>query len=79
MRTLLIVVDGMRPDAIAAMPQVQKILKHSSYTMAATTVMPSVPYVAFPQCGSVEAWNDDQYICAAGKAGQRVVRGSVEP
>ena len=42
MRTLLIVVDGMRPDAIAAMPQVQRILKHSSYTMAATTVMPSV-------------------------------------
>ncbi len=42
MRTLLIVVDGMRPDAIAAIPQVQKLLKNASYTMTATTVMPSV-------------------------------------
>ena len=42
MRTVLIVVDGMRPDAIAAMPRVQKLLKNASYTMTATTVMPSV-------------------------------------
>ena len=42
MRTVLIVVDGMRPDAIAAMPRVQKLLKNASYTMTATTVLPSV-------------------------------------
>ena len=41
MRTVLIVVDGMRPDAIAAMPRVQKLLKNASCTMTATTVMPS--------------------------------------
>lgn len=42
MRVLLIVVDGMRPDAIADLPPVKVFLKRSSYTMNASTVMPSV-------------------------------------
>lgn len=42
MRTLLIVVDGMRPDALINIPQVQKVIKEAAFTMNATTVMPSV-------------------------------------
>lgn len=42
MRTLVILVDGMRPDAIENLPRLQRLLTESSYTMAATTVMPSV-------------------------------------
>ncbi len=42
MRTLVILVDGMRPDAITNLPQAQSIIKKSSYTMNAKTVMPSV-------------------------------------
>lgn len=42
MRVLLILVDGMRPDSLTDVPQAQKILKNSSYTMEAKTVVPSV-------------------------------------
>lgn len=42
MRTLLIVVDGMRPDAIENLPRVKKLLAKATYSMNATTVMPSV-------------------------------------
>lgn len=42
MRTLLILVDGMRPDAIENMPQVRELMKKSTYTMKAQTVTPSV-------------------------------------
>lgn len=42
MRVLLILVDGMRPDSLTNIPQVQDIIKKASYTMEATTVMPSV-------------------------------------
>lgn len=42
MRTLVILVDGMRPDALGNIPQAQKIIKKSAYTMRAETVMPSV-------------------------------------
>jgi len=42
MRTLVILVDGMRPDAIENLPQVKDLIKKSSYNMEATTVMPSV-------------------------------------
>ena len=42
MRTLLIVVDGMRPDSIVNMPEAQKVLKRGASTMNAVTVMPSV-------------------------------------
>ena len=42
MRTLLILVDGMRPDAIENLPRVKALLEKSAYTMNATTVMPSV-------------------------------------
>ncbi len=41
MRVLLILVDGMRPDAIANVPQAQKVLKESASCMRAQTVMPS--------------------------------------
>lgn len=42
MKTLLILLDGMRPDAIADIPQVKELMGKSYYTMKATTVMPSV-------------------------------------
>ena len=42
MKTLLILVDGMRPDAIINIPQAQRIMKKSAYTLRAQTVMPSV-------------------------------------
>lgn len=42
MKTLLILVDGMRPDAIENLPRVKAFLNQSSYSMNATTVMPSV-------------------------------------
>lgn len=42
MRTLLILVDGMRPDAITDIPQAQKVLAESAHTMCARTVFPSM-------------------------------------
>ena len=42
MRTLLILVDGMRPDALANVQTAQNILQNASYTLEAKTVMPSV-------------------------------------
>lgn len=42
MRVLLILVDGMRPDAIENLPRVKKLMEKSTYTMGCTTVMPSV-------------------------------------
>ena len=42
MRVLLILVDGMRPDSITDLPKAQEMIGKSSYTMEATTVMPSV-------------------------------------
>lgn len=42
MRVLLIVVDGMRPDALNDVPVAQKYLRWSAYTLKAQTVMPSV-------------------------------------
>ena len=42
MKTLLILVDGMRPDALTSIPAAQKIIKNSLSTMTAKTVMPSV-------------------------------------
>lgn len=42
MRTLLILADGMRPDALTNIEKAQKIISRSQNTMAATTVMPSV-------------------------------------
>ena len=41
-KTILIVVDGMRPDSLANIGNAQKILKKSTYTMNAETVFPSV-------------------------------------
>lgn len=42
MKTLLILVDGMRPDALAEVEEAQDILQASSYTLNAQTVNPSV-------------------------------------
>jgi predicted AlkP superfamily pyrophosphatase or phosphodiesterase len=42
MKTLLILVDGMRPDALASCPAAQKVLAEAVYTLNARTVMPSV-------------------------------------
>ena len=42
MRTLVILVDGMRPDALVNIPQAQKIMERSTHTLNARTVMPSV-------------------------------------
>lgn len=42
MKVLLILVDGMRPDALAEIAQVKKIKKESAYTMQAKTVTPPV-------------------------------------
>lgn len=42
MRVILILVDGMRPDAIENNERLKNILKRSTYTMDAQTVMPAV-------------------------------------
>lgn len=41
-KAVLILLDGMRPDAITDIPFVKKMKETSSYTMEAQTVMPSV-------------------------------------
>lgn len=42
MKTILILVDGLRPDSITNVETAQKIIKESAYTMNAETVFPSV-------------------------------------
>lgn len=42
MKVLLILVDGMRPDAICNLPQASKYLHAGACTLSARTVMPSV-------------------------------------
>lgn len=42
MKVLLILIDGMRPDAIADIEAVKKLMKKSSYSLEARTVFPSV-------------------------------------
>ena len=42
MKVILILVDGMRPDAIAEHPQVKDMMTAASYAMDAQTVFPSV-------------------------------------
>lgn len=42
MKTIVILVDGMRPDAIADHPTVKALMQSSAYTLSARTVMPSV-------------------------------------
>ena len=42
MKALLILLDGMRPDAIADLPQVTRLCREASATMTAATVFPSV-------------------------------------
>ena len=42
MKTVLILVDGMRPDSLTDVAKAQEIIKKSSYTMDAVTVYPSV-------------------------------------
>lgn len=42
MKVLLILADGMRPDGLCDIPEVQEMMKKSSYTLKAQTVFPSV-------------------------------------
>ncbi len=42
MKVILILVDGMRPDALSNIPEVEKMKACSSYTLNAATVFPSV-------------------------------------
>ena len=42
MRTLLILVDGMRPDALKNNARAQRMIRKSTSSMDAQTVMPSV-------------------------------------
>ena len=42
MKTLLILVDGMRPDALADCAAAQRVLANAVYTLNGQTVMPSV-------------------------------------
>lgn len=42
MKTLLILVDGMRPDALDTIPQAQQMMKEAAFSLKAQTVMPSV-------------------------------------
>ena len=42
MGVLLILVDGMRPDALADIPAVERLMAESSYALDAKTVFPSV-------------------------------------
>lgn len=42
MRVILILVDGMRPDALAQNPAAQKLAGESTYTFSGQTVFPSV-------------------------------------
>ena len=42
MKAIVILLDGMRPDALDNIPEVQRLKEKASYTMKATTVMPSV-------------------------------------
>ena len=42
MKVILILVDGMRPDAITEIPEAKEMMKKSSYSLEATAVMPTV-------------------------------------
>lgn len=42
MKTILILVDGMRPDSLDTVEKAQKIIAESAFTMKAETVFPSV-------------------------------------
>ncbi len=42
MKTILILVDGMRPDSITGVPEAQELIKSSASALDAATVMPSV-------------------------------------
>ncbi len=42
MKIILILVDGMRPDALIDVPEVEKMKTKASYTLSARTVYPSV-------------------------------------
>ncbi len=42
MKVILMLADGMRPDALSDVPAAQKIMKETAYTLNAGTVFPSV-------------------------------------
>lgn len=82
-KTILILVDGMRPDAVLQTGHkvVDELKAHSVYTLGAQTVMPSVtpsvPYVALSQRYAAEARHTVEYIRAAGETCAGALRGAV--
>lgn len=42
MKVLMILIDGMRPDMIGDIPEAQRLMSESTYTLEAKTVFPSV-------------------------------------
>ena len=42
MKILLVLIDGMRPDALADIPQVKRMMTEATYSLDVRTVMPSV-------------------------------------
>lgn len=79
MKVVLILVDGMRPDALAAVPKAQEIMKKivilPEHKNGHAFCNAAVPYVAVSQRGSHQAWDYNKYICAAGAPDSRTVRG----
>jgi len=53
MKTIVILVDGMRPDSLINIPEAQDLKKKASYTMEATTVVPSVTCRVICHCFTV--------------------------
>ena len=71
-RTIVLVLDGLRPDAIDAfeLPHLQRLRRRSAYTMSATTIAPSVTWPAMTSLASRLA------IVAAFAPSSREVLGS---
>ncbi|MBE7010602.1 MAG: hypothetical protein E7418_03830 [Ruminococcaceae bacterium] len=42
MKVILLMADGMRHDAVEHIPEVQEMMKQSTYTLRATSVMPTI-------------------------------------
>ncbi len=67
MKVLLIISDGMTPDALSEIPFAQKLMKKATYSMTAQTVMPSVTLPCYMSLfHSVEPLSTElqiMYIC----------------
>ncbi len=74
-RVLILSIDGLRPEAIslAPMPNLQKLMQSSAYTLSAQTVYPSVTLVSHAsmltgECPAKHGVNWNDYIPANGIA-----------